>query len=110
VVEIYPHTELDGNRKNCGRDVRTDSWTDTLDFSKSVRSLPGNDLKLKYLISYVVKVDTEHLACLCHFAPLICLQLMTLINLLLITLVVQVEHLVLCVSLRVDLYMKLHLA
>ena len=65
---------------------------------------------MTYLILYVVKVDTEHLALSLPFCTSICLQLMTLINLLLITLVVQAEHLVLCVSLRVDLYMKLHLA
>ena len=43
VVEVYPHTNLDANQKNFV-DVRTARRTDTPNFSKSVRSSPGNDL------------------------------------------------------------------
>ena len=53
MVEVYPHTELDRNLKNCGHtdgrvsvrpsDGWTDGWTDTPEF-QSTRSSPGDDL------------------------------------------------------------------
>ena len=43
VVEIYPHTTLDRNRKNY---LWTDGRTDTPDFSKSIRTSPRRCLKI----------------------------------------------------------------
>jgi len=44
VVEVYPHTKLDGNRK-VFVDIHTDGWTDTPQF-QSTRSSVGDDLKI----------------------------------------------------------------
>jgi len=49
-VEVYPHTTLDGNRKNFLWMYR---WTDTPEF-QSTRSSPGNDQKItlrKFFVS-----------------------------------------------------------
>ena len=43
LVEVYPHTKLDGNRKNV---LWTYGRTDTPGF-QSTRSSPGDDLKME---------------------------------------------------------------
>jgi len=56
-VEIYPHTKLNRNRRNfLWTDGSTYGWTegrmDTPDFSKSIRTSPGDDLKTEAYIHY----------------------------------------------------------
>jgi len=67
VVEIYAHTKLERNWKNfLWTEVCTYGRTDTLEFSKSIRTSPGDNLKLLlnwFLASLLLLISVERYFC-----------------------------------------------
>jgi len=68
-VDVYPHTKLDGNRKNFLWIYGRMDWrTDTPEF-QSIRSSPGNDLKiivhdwqLRKKVLWIIIVSDDHVS------------------------------------------------